>query len=381
MEITYQRNLHKSYMCIETTEDMIEEHELMVLQKYKVPQLLPLQIVIQDGTVQYWFEITGKQQWADYLAGKQIGIGQLKQILFSVEQVCGKIPEFLLKEERICLLPELLYVDLADETVYFTYLPFLNGSFPEEFRRWMEETLRNIDHQDRACVELAYNIYEKSREENISIQEILGEISGEKQETFSGALVRGRKEQGEEEQPELQKRIKVSKETEKKIWKIQGDKITDIIRKIQSEVKEYVESRIPKKLQNYPEASGRKEIQKITAELMQAEGYHTEVLMRKREKPEGKLIYQGEHGYTDFQIETEEYFIGRDSQCVDGQIQSDGISRVHARITRRNGAYYIEDMNSTNGTYLNGELLEHHRIKKLNANDWVRFGLEEYLFC
>lgn len=362
MEITYQRNLHKSYMCIETAEDIIEEHELMVLQKYKVPQLLPLQIMIQDGAVQYWFEITGKQQWADYLAGKQVGIGELKKILFSMEQLCEKIPEFLLKEERICLLPELLYVDLAEETVYFTYLPFLNGSFPEEFRRWMEETLKNIDHQDRACVELAYNIYEKSREENVSMQKILGEISGEEQNVFPKSLERKMTEQEEAET-------------------LIQEKITDIIEEIPSAVKEYVKSKVPKKLRNYRKASGRKEKQRVTPELMQSEGYHTEPLTKEPEIPEGRLVYQGEHGYADFQIETEEYFIGRDSQCVNGQIRSDGISRVHARITRRNGTYYIEDMNSTNGTYVNGTLLERRQMKKINTGDWVRFGIEEYLFC
>lgn len=208
MEITYQKNLHKSYMCIETTEDMIEEHELIILQKYKVPQLLPLQVMIQDGKVQYWFEITGKQQLTDYLAGRQMGTEQLKKILFSLERLCEKIPEFLLKEERICLLQELLYVDLMDKTVYFTYLPFWSGSFPEEFRRWMEETLRKIDHQDRECVELAYNVYEKSRQENVSMQEILMEVSRSGETIFPKAFERKMTEPEEEENLPQEKREK-----------------------------------------------------------------------------------------------------------------------------------------------------------------------------
>lgn len=374
MEITYQKNLHKSYMCIETTEDMIEEHELIILQKYKVPQLLPLQVMIQDGKVQYWFEITGKQQLTDYLAGRQMGTEQLKKILFSLERLCEKIPEFLLKEERICLLQELLYVDLMDKTVYFTYLPFWSGSFPEEFRRWMEETLRKVDHQDRECVELAYNVYEKSRQENVSMQEILMEVSRREETIFPKAFERKMTEPEEEEnlpqeKREKRAREKATKENETKekwngIRKIQGDKCTAIIEAIRLEVREYVKSKIPKKRQN-----------------LQSKDCHTGLLRKKPEKPEGKLIYQGEHGCADFQIETEEYFLGRNSDEVDGKIETDGISRVHARITKREGEYYIEDLNSTNGTYVNGELLESHRIRKLNANDWVRFGIEEYLFC
>lgn len=380
MEITYLRKLHKSYMCIETTEDIIEKHELMILQKYKVPQLLPLQIMIQDGKVQYWFEITGKQQLADYLGGKQIGRKQLKKILFSMEQVCEKMPEFLLKEERICLLQELLYVDLVDETVYFTYLPFWNGSFPEEFRRWMEETLRKIDHQDRACVELAYNVYEKSRQENVSIQEILMEVSRKEENVFPKVLEGKIAGRGEEKPLAQEKKEQVTKEKGKRISKIQGNSITDTIEVIRSEIKEYAKGKVPKKLQNYLNASKKKET-RVISDMIQSEGYHTGLLMNEPEKPEGRLIYQGEHGCADLQIETAEYFLGRNSEEVDGKIETDGISRVHARITKKEGEYYIEDLDSTNGTYVNGELLECHRIRKLNANDWVRFGIEEYLFC
>lgn len=374
MEITYRRMLHKSYMCIETSEDIIEEHELMIFQKYKVPQLLALQMMIQDGKVQYWYEITGKQQLTDYLAGKQIGMEQLKKILFSIKQVCEKIPEFLLKEERICLLQELLYVDLVDETVYFTYLPFWSGSFPEEFRRWMEEVLKKIDHQDRACIELAYSVYEKSRQENVSIQEILMGVSQKEESIVPKAFERKMTECKEEEV--LEERT----EKEKWLFKIRGGMITDIIETIRLEGKDYIKRKISKKFINYSKASEGKGIQKNTLDITQAEGYHTGLLSKKQEKPEGRLRYQGEHGCADFQIEAEEYFLGRNSKEVDGKIETDGISRVHARITKREGEYYIEDLNSTNGTYVNGELLECHRRRKLNVNDWVRFGIEEYLF-
>ena len=33
-------------------------------------------------------------------------------------------------------------------------------------------------------------------------------------------------------------------------------------------------------------------------------------------------------------------------------------SQIHARIYSRAGSYYVEDMNSTNGTFLNGERLD-----------------------
>ena len=46
--------------------------------------------------------------------------------------------------------------------------------------------------------------------------------------------------------------------------------------------------------------------------------------------------------------------IGR-SNNNDIHINNLGVSKAHAKITRQNGSYVIEDLNSTNGTLLNNE--------------------------
>src|SRR5919197_4839138 len=49
--------------------------------------------------------------------------------------------------------------------------------------------------------------------------------------------------------------------------------------------------------------------------------------------------------------------IGR-STDADVRIEDRFASGVHARIYSRGASYYVEDMNSTNGTFLNGAVLE-----------------------
>lgn len=33
--------------------------------------------------------------------------------------------------------------------------------------------------------------------------------------------------------------------------------------------------------------------------------------------------------------------------------------------------YYVEDLNSTNGTYVNGQKLEPHKLKEINVGDQI----------
>jgi hypothetical protein len=53
-------------------------------------------------------------------------------------------------------------------------------------------------------------------------------------------------------------------------------------------------------------------------------------------------------------------------------------SGIHARVFNRSGSYYVEDMNSTNGTLLNSQEL--HGEAELSPGDAIRIGDTEFRF-
>jgi len=72
-----------------------------------------------------------------------------------------------------------------------------------------------------------------------------------------------------------------------------------------------------------------------------------------------------------------QYGIGR-SRGNDLQIAVDGeISRKHARITRNGDSFYVEDLGSTNGTLVNGRLVESAR---LFGGEEIQVGLTRLRF-
>jgi hypothetical protein len=69
--------------------------------------------------------------------------------------------------------------------------------------------------------------------------------------------------------------------------------------------------------------------------------------------------------------------LGR-SPDVDIRIDDRYASGMHARVFNRSGAYYAEDLNSTNGTLLNSREL--HGEAELNPGDVIRIGDTELRF-
>src|SRR5712671_3192269 len=49
-------------------------------------------------------------------------------------------------------------------------------------------------------------------------------------------------------------------------------------------------------------------------------------------------------------------------------------SRLHARIVGEGGAYFIEDLNSRHGTWVNGERVARHRLRN---SDRIELGVRE----
>ncbi len=73
----------------------------------------------------------------------------------------------------------------------------------------------------------------------------------------------------------------------------------------------------------------------------------------------------------EFELIRPEIIIGRDPN-VDLSLPSPSVSRRHARLTRDGNGYSLEDLGSSNGTFLNGERLTGRQ--SLHSGDQIRLG-------
>ncbi len=74
-----------------------------------------------------------------------------------------------------------------------------------------------------------------------------------------------------------------------------------------------------------------------------------------------------------FTINAPAVIIGRHGQC-DFQVNDRWVSRRHARITWGGAGYLVEDLDTVNGTFINGERISRPRV--LKSGDIVQLGSE-----
>ena len=77
-----------------------------------------------------------------------------------------------------------------------------------------------------------------------------------------------------------------------------------------------------------------------------------------------------------FRLDADTARIGR-TQNNDIILPDPNVSRVHARITHRDGRYFVEDLDSRNGTWVNEQRVREHELQE---HDVLRLGTTRLIF-
>lgn len=130
-------------------------------------------------------------------------------------------------------------------------------------------------------------------------------------------------------------------------------------RKLFSEEKEEMPANISKVIPNYKE-----EAECLTQLLHQEEGSPIYILEEKYPNA-GRQVKLNENDIL---------FIGQLAEVADIVLPSGAVSRIHARIRREGETYYLRDLNSRNGTWVNKQELQGEQEVVIRPGDEIRFA-------
>ena len=108
--------------------------------------------------------------------------------------------------------------------------------------------------------------------------------------------------------------------------------------------------------------------------------YGETVFFKNEQITEMKRLKPLTDEFPEFTIELYPFVLGKLKGAVDGAIDHETVSRIHCKIEYEEGGYFITDLNSTNGTILNDDMLNANEKRSLNSGDELRIGRAVYVF-
>lgn len=412
-EVSYQRNIAGSYMKIPVSR--INEFDERLILKKKLPGLIPVERCFMDGRGEYWYQITGKQSLDTYCRLQDVSVAFIEQVILSVCSEIEILEWNLLDINCLQLEPELVYISNQTQEVLFCVYPENTQDISLGFQQLMEYFLTHIDHKDEEMVRLGYGIYEKTLREGYNILDIrefivqrrnernpqiqdnseidgLGKATEGKRKSDKVAKqdrIRNVDRTGkQEEKGVLKKQVEEAcpvSETGVRDWRNGLGKTQEIWAAMQ-ETWGHIRKLLKTPL--IPERTKKKELSQADffydteeeEELEPVIEIHPTVCIGQGNlREEGLLLYEGRDTYPDYHIQKEVCTVGKD-QASDLLLQKETVSRHHAKIRKMEDGYYIEDLNSTNGTYLNDELLSYKEPRLLHSSDLICFADVKYRF-
>lgn len=382
-KIDYERNLTGSYMKISAINS--DKFDEKIVLNRKLPGLLPVEKCFYDGEGQFWYNISGKQSLDNYCEIKEIGIDFIEKVIVSI---CSQIE--ILESNLICsncliLQEDLIFISNTSQEIIFGVYTGKKDNIENEFRQLMEYLLTKIDHSDKAAVKAAYSIYEKTLNEGYSVIDIRNAISNAKNENAREENKKRIVDEGVKEEPVFKAPAKYSegmsekRQVEAPAEKQIKNKLSVLFEKIKSILKMTPDSIGKEKKKEEFIINPNDEFPDEKDEMKTVEIHPTVCLSNYVKKPQGMLIYEGKDSLENIVLEDTEVKVGQGYES-NVRINRETISNYHAKITGENGDYYIEDMNSTNGTFVNDEPLEYRKKRKLCINDSVSFADIRYRF-
>lgn len=111
------------------------------------------------------------------------------------------------------------------------------------------------------------------------------------------------------------------------------------------------------------------------------EGAELTVVLSEADRGTGSALISKEEGkLPPILLDKDLVVIGKLSTVADVVLPYPTVSRIHSKIRSSEGEYYLTDLNSRNGTFVNGRMLQGEEEYRLQDRDEVQFADLSYLF-
>lgn len=379
LQTEYLRNLNSNYERI-LLEKKPEEnkYQYCILSRGGIKGLLPCSLRYINGMAYLYYDISSKQNTAQLFSSRCITREWIKDFLWSMQQIRQELERFLLDCRNILWYPDQVFQDLESNVFSFLYIPYYEGE--SSFAQLLEFWVDHIDYNDEILVDFVYHMYEQFEcSGDVYLQAKIFEDA----KVLDQSQILIEQEQAiadqEWENQQIQQQAADPQEDdfrssapERREEKKRFLSLFDNKRRKDRDLRENYRLDMQRAMRGCAVAEETSYIDEEYGQTVYIEEQpETTERVHRLYTPEDRLVASMEKPILN---------IGKKKEEVDVVLEDSSVSRMHARISKEGQDYYLEDLNSTNGTFKNGLRLQPYEKRKLESGDELKCGRVTLIF-
>lgn len=407
----YKKNIGRNYICLEPfltlfndSEDEIpyrEDFRIKMVKENHIDGILSTHIQYVNDIPTFCYDITSLQSLDVILENTCLDYSLLCNILSGLYTSLMSCQKYMLDTDKLILNSQNIFLSPDLSKVWLTYYPLYEQSFLSSLRTLFDYLLKNVKHLDEKCVFLAYSIHKECQREDFSIeslcsfQSLLPERNKETSMTHSDINTQNissldlhtslsQNTANLSSVPSVAEPPSVYNQStlkERTLFSSIKEKFISFKKRLSEDANQYMD--------NSPSSLSPTHHKDIYS-YMENKKKHMQispgtVILSSPANPDfHSLIYAGTDMESSIQLTHFPFTIGKNDSC-DYSLSNPLISRIHARISclvtdEDTPEFYVEDLNSTNGTSLNGSALIPYEKYTITFGDHITFGHLTYIF-
>lgn len=369
MESEYRRNSNRNYLVLPEKDG---DYQMEMVLRNRAEGFIPVKRAKWDGEDKLYYDITGKVTLEKGFLTRKITYKELSDILFSISSMVKECKRLFIDTSGIIVSPEYIYRDGGSENIYWIFYPYDNNS--NNLLDLAEFVLEHIDNENPSVVKTACEMYKRIKEGSLETENLYEILYSNFDDTSKETKEDKDIKQNTEKKPSLPRADKLP-ENESKLKS--SNILEQTVEKVFSQFfkKKYQpEDYLPKDNEFYDYRIHDDEDEEYTEYDYD---YAPTVLMNIPQDNVRRLVSRN-HGVPDAELKVFPCIIGSRRDCVDILINDKSVSRMHAQIDESNGRLFIYDLNSSNGTFVNGEKISKIE-KEISQGDEITIGSVRYV--
>lgn len=364
-------DINGTYLIISSDEHMLSPYELKMFDYNDIKGFLPITMSRVNNNIKFHYKIMNYENLTKSFYNKTFNISDIKNIFQAITALGQRASEFLLNPDSILLNPE--YIFVRNKEYLFCYLPIQNQSFQRGIRELMEYILERLDHSDQDNALLAYGLYQKVLKNNFTMEMLMEEFFKNPQTDVKPVIITP-------DEIETKSTLEIAAKEQEKI-KPPNQHLSDIAQ-LEAELSGLNREDKKEKFSLHKFFGEKKKIffsGKVSSSKKQNK---TLILAEKTNYGSTQLLtgksLKNQSGGKDILLVNFPIEVGNssgDAKCV---IDNQTVSRKHALLTFECGIYYVEDLGSTNGTFVNGSRIPSYEPIQIKEGDEISFANERF---